>query len=99
MALAKEEQISKELLENILESLEGGVLAIDKDCRITAFNQSAEEITGFTKEEALNEECCNVLKSELCEDACPLKQTMETGKPVYNYEIQITNKAGEQVPV
>jgi len=95
----KEDQITKEFLENIFESLEGGVLAIDKNCRVTAFNRSAEEITGFKKEEILNEECCHVLKSKLCEEACPLKETMETGKPVYNYEIMITNKAGNQVPV
>ncbi|MFC2163998.1 PAS domain S-box protein [Acidobacteriota bacterium] len=97
--MAKEDGITKELLENILESMEGGVLTIDKDCRVTTFNRSAEEITGYTREEVQGEECCNVLKSEVCEESCPLKAIMERGEPVYNYEIMITDKAGNQVPV
>jgi PAS domain S-box-containing protein len=97
--LAKEDGITKEFLESIMESMEGGVLTIDKDCRITSFNRSAEEITGYTREEAHGKDCCTVLKSEICEESCPLKETMETEKPVFNYEIMITDKAGNQVPV
>jgi len=79
--------------------MEGGVLTMDKDARINFFNRSAEEITGYTKEEALNKDCCEILKSEVCEESCPLKEILETGKPVFNYEIAITNKSGNQVPV
>jgi len=97
--LAKEGEITKEFLESILENMEGGVLTMDKDARINFFNRSAEEITGYTKEEALNKDCCEILKSEVCEESCPLKEILETGKPVFNYEIAITNKSGNQVPV
>ena len=97
--MAKEGEITKEFLESILENMEGGVLTMDKDARINFFNRSAEEITGYTKEEALNKDCCEILKSEVCEESCPLKEILETGKPVFNYEIAITNKSGNQVPV
>ena len=97
--MRKEDKITKEFLENILESMDGGVLTIDKNSRITSFNLSAEEITGFKKEEVLNKECCDILNSDLCKEACPLKETIETGKPVFNYEIMITTKAGNKVPV
>lgn len=97
--MAREDEITKEFLESILESMEGGVLTIDKDCRVTSFNRSAEEITGFRREEVKGEECCNVLRSEICDEACPLKAVMEREKPVFTYEIMITNKAGNQVPV
>ncbi len=90
---------TKEFLVNILESMDGGVLTIDKKARITSFNHSAEEITGFKREEVLNKECYHVLKNGLCEERCPLKETLETGKPVYNYEIMITNKQGKKIPV
>jgi PAS domain S-box-containing protein len=99
MALAKTNNISPELSNNILQSMEGGVLTIDKKGRITSFNRSAEETTGFKQEEVLNRECCAILKSELCEDFCPLEEVLETGKPVFNYEILITNKTGGEVPV
>jgi len=97
--LAKEKDITKEYLNNILQSIEGGILVIDKNARITWFNRSAEEITGFKKKEVLRKECCEILKSELCEDFCPLEEVLETGKPVYNYEIMITKNTGDEVPV
>jgi len=97
--LRKEDVDKKEFLENILESLEGGVLTLDKNARITSFNRSAEEITGFKREEVLNKECCDILKSDLCEESCPLKETLETGKTIFNYEIMIASKAGNKVPV
>ncbi len=95
----KLENTSREFLENLLNSLEGGVLAVDRDMRITAFNRAAEEITGLKREEVLNKECRQILKGELCEDECPMKKAMKTGEPVYSYEITITNKAGEKIPV
>ncbi len=97
--MSKETEITKEFLENILESIEGGVFTIDKNARITSFNRAAEEITGFKRGEVLNKECCDVLKSDLCQDVCPLKETLETGKTFFGYEIMITGKTGKKVPV
>ena len=79
--------------------MEGGVLTINTEGQITSFNHSAEEITGFSKEEALGKDCGDILRSKICEDACPLEMTIETGKHIYNYEIVIKNKSGEKVPV
>ncbi|MDH5384289.1 MAG: PAS domain S-box protein [Candidatus Aminicenantes bacterium] len=97
--MTKDDEITKEFIANILESMEGGVLTIDRNARITSFNHSAEEITGFKREEVLDEKCCDILKSELCEEFCPLIEVLETGKPVFNYEILITSKTGNEVPV
>jgi PAS domain S-box-containing protein len=88
-----------EILSNILESMDGGVLTVDKNARITFFNRAAEEITGFKKEEVLSQDCCEILKSELCEDSCPLEEVLKTGKPVFGYEVIITTKTGHKVPV
>jgi len=79
--------------------MEGGVLAVDRKMRIIVFNRAAEEISGLKREEVLNKECQRVLKGELCIDECPMKKAMETGEPVYSYEIMITNKAGKKIPV
>jgi PAS domain S-box-containing protein len=97
--VAKEGDFTKKLMESILESMEGGVLAMDKDSRITFFNRSAEEITGYSKEEALGKKCCDILKSEVCEESCPLEEVLEKEKPVFSYEISLTNQSGDQVPV
>ena len=94
-----ENSITKEFLENLLDSMEGGVLTVDKNMRITTFNHAAEEISGFRREEVLNKECRQVLKSDLCKDECPVKKAMETGKAFFGYEVMITNKAGKKIPV
>lgn len=97
--MIKEDELTKEFLENILESMEGGVFTVDKNARITSFNRAAEEITGFKRGEVLNKECFDILKSDLCQEICPLKETLETGKTFFSYEIMITSKAGNTVPV
>jgi PAS domain S-box-containing protein len=97
--LRKEDEITKEFLDNILESMDGGVFTIDKNARITSFNRAAEEITGFKRGEVLNKECFDILKSDLCNEACSLKEVLETGKTFFGYEIMITSKTGKRVPV
>jgi PAS domain S-box-containing protein len=97
--LSKEDEITREFSENILESIDGGVLTVDREGRITFFNRAAEEITGFKRAEVLNKECCHIIKSDLCEKACPLKETIETGKTVFNYEVMIASKLRNRVPV
>ncbi len=94
-----EDNPSREFLENLLDSLEGGVLAVDRGMKVTAFNRAAEEITGLKREEVLNKECDQALKGDLCKDECPVKKAMETGEPVHCYEVMITNKAGKKIPV
>ena len=88
-----------EFLENLLDSLEGGVLAVDRNMKVTVFNRAAEEITGLKREDVLHKECNQVLKGDLCRDECPVKKAMETGEPVYCYEVMITDKKGEKIPV
>jgi len=97
--LTAQETNTKEFLENILESMEGGVLTVDKNGRVTSFNGSAEEITGFSREEALGQDCCDILRSEICEDACPLAAVLKTEKPIFSYEVVINSKSGKKVPV
>lgn len=97
--MSKENETTKEFLENILESMDGGIFTIDKNARITSFNRAAEEITGFKRAEVLNKECCHILKSDLCQEICPLKETLESGKTFFGYEIMITSKTGKRVPV
>ncbi len=97
--MIKEDEITKEFLENILESMEGGVFTVDKNARITSFNRAAEEITGFKRGEVLNKECFDILKSDLCQEICPLKDTLKTGKTFFGYEIMITSKTGKRIPV
>ena len=92
-------QPSQERFEAVLSSISDGVFTVDQEGRIACFNRAAQEITGFTFEEVLGRPCREIFRSDICPDACALKYTMETGKPVRNLAVTIKTKEGREVPV
>jgi len=83
----------------ILDSITDGVFTVDHEWRITSFNRSAEDITGVSREEAIGHLCKDVLKADICEGNCAIRQTMETGKSTRDKVANIINAAGEQMPI
>jgi len=85
--------------DTIFNSINEGVFTIDMNRRITAFNHAAERITGVSREEAIGLFCSEVFRTNICENACPLRETIETGKPVVNAIGYIVNSEGKQIPI
>jgi PAS domain S-box-containing protein len=83
----------------ILDSVADGVFTINEKGEITFFNRAAEEITGFTKQEALGHNCFDIFRANICQTNCALKQTVNTGKEVINLPINIINKGGKEIPI
>jgi PAS domain S-box-containing protein len=83
----------------ILDALNEGVFTVGLDWRITAFNRAAERITGISRLEAVGTACCDVFHASICEDACALRRTFETGQPVVNATAHIVNNQGHRVPI
>ena len=83
----------------ILESISDGVFTVDDAWRITSFNRGAEVITGVDREEALGRPCCEVLRASLCQSDCPLRRTMQGGKPLLDIPAWFVDVEGERVPV
>ncbi len=94
-----DETSRKEFLDNILASMDEGVLTIDQDARIITFNRAAERITGYKREEVLHKKCYKVLRSSLCKGKCAGKRTLETGGSMFNYEATLRNKEGKKIYV
>ena len=82
-----------------MESLPVAVMTVDPELRITGFNSSAEEITGYSKEETLGMYCSKILQSELCKTTCPLKTILDQREPIVRTESTIRSKFGETVSV
>jgi PAS domain S-box-containing protein len=80
----------------ILDSITEGVFTVDSDWCITSFNRAAEEITGITRKKALSHKCSDILRADVCETDCALRQTMRTGKPVINRAVHIVDAKGER---
>lgn len=86
-------------LATILDSVADGVFTVDSSMHITWFNRSAEQITGFTQQEALGRPCCEIFRSSICFSACPVREAMASGKSVENREIDILNRNNREIPI
>ncbi|OPY83887.1 MAG: Transcriptional regulatory protein ZraR [Smithella sp. PtaU1.Bin162] len=82
--------------EIILDSIADGVFTVDADWRITSFNRAAEKITGVAREEAVGQLCKDVLKADICEKSCCLRETMKTGEPIVDKKVYIINADGRR---
>jgi diguanylate cyclase (GGDEF)-like protein/PAS domain S-box-containing protein len=89
----------------LLENLYDGVYFVDAERRITFWNRSAEELTGFKSEEMIGKLCCNDYLAHVdqggcstCADHCPLSTGMQKGQP-QEVELYLRHKRGHRVPV
>jgi PAS domain S-box-containing protein len=83
----------------ILDSINEGVFTVDRNWRITSFNRAAERITNVRRQDAIGRACSDVFRASICEQACALKRTFATGKPVVNTTANIISAAGERIPI
>lgn len=93
------EQNREQTQEIILDSINEGVFTVDLEWRITSFNRAAERISGIRREEALGRPCCEVFRASTCENECVLRQTMKTGKPIFNRTAYIVSDTGARIPI
>ena len=85
--------------EIILDSVADGVFTVDRDWRITSFNQAAERITRVAAEEAIGKRCSEVFHADICETGCALRRTMETGQELIDLPARILDSTGRAVPI
>lgn len=83
----------------VLDALNEAVFTVDRHWRITSFNRAAERLTGVPRDQALGRFCWEVFRADVCEQACALRRTLATGKPVYQAAAVIFNSSGERIPV
>lgn len=101
LAMAEELELkTKELIEQknrmdaIFNSNIEGTFTIDNDWNITSFNNSAERITGFSKEEAVGKKCWEIFNSSICRNGCHMERTMQLGESTIGNELHIIRKEG-----
>jgi PAS domain S-box-containing protein len=87
------------MLNNLLDYVPDGVFTVDAGWRVTFFNRAAEQITGIKRAEAVGRRCCDVFRASICENACALKQTLATRRPIVNKVVYIVNAQGERIPI
>lgn len=95
---AASETLSSDL-RTILDSINDGVFTVDEHFRITSFNRAAAEIIGISPEEALGKPCSAIFNADICEGSCALKETMATGAPLLNKQVNIQTSGNRKVSI
>ena len=89
----------REHYQIILDSIADGVFTVNLDLCITSFNRAAEEITGIGREEAIGRPCHEILRAEVCETNCLLRQTLKTENPIVNAPVYIIRADKKRIPI
>ena len=94
-----------EILRAALENLPMGVCLVDREKRIRFWNDGAERISGYLRQDVMGRRCSDVLlfkfheiREALCGDECPLAAAMRDGK-VREERAYLHHKSGYAVPV
>ncbi|NWH04660.1 sigma-54 interaction domain-containing protein [Desulfobacter latus] len=95
----KNAPLDKDTTKIILDSISDGVFTIDYNWKITSFNRAAEEITGIRRQDAIGCHCWDVFRSNMCEQGCALKKTMDQGKPFVSSSAYIINSRQKKIPI
>jgi PAS domain S-box-containing protein len=96
-SLAEKDRISN-YLNNILESVTSGVLAINLDGKVTLFNRAAEEMLGYKSDEVLGRPYQEIMAKEDKGD-CTATYLLRSKSSVVNQEKEIYARDGRKIPV
>ena len=86
----------KQYFDAVLDSMSDGVLVCDSAMRVTKFNTAAEQITGWSRTEAIGAPCPSIFHGYLCGHGCAVERTAAGSTGVHDQEVMIRHRDGEQ---
>ncbi len=82
----------------VVESISEAVITIDLEKKVTYLNPAAEIMTGFSAQEAVGQQCFDILRADVCEKRCPFDDLgLHKGSQIGD-RVLIINKSGNQLP-
>ncbi len=87
---------AREQSELILDHLTDGVIIHDLNRRILGFNKAAERITGYRREDVINQDCHEVMAGGLCGGKCAFCEGMVPPSKDVLREVEIATASGER---
>jgi two-component system CheB/CheR fusion protein len=87
-------------LEAILTSIEGGVVVVDHELRVTAWNHGAEQLWGLRPEEAQGQHLMNLdIGLPTAQLRIPLRQAMTDGGASSEVVVEAVNRRGKTIRI
>ena len=86
----------KKYFDAVLDSMSDGVLVCDSAMRVTKFNSAAEQITGWSRTDAIGAPCPDIFHGYLCGHGCAMERTAAGNDGVRDQEVMIQHRNGEQ---
>ena len=97
--LISDEDLSKELTQ-LIDTANAPIFGIDTNGNVNEWNQKAEQITGFNKDEVMGH---NLVQTRITEEfKKPVQDVLDNalkGNETSNYEVPLFTKSGERVMV
>lgn len=89
------EKIKRQRYQIILESIQEGVIAVDKEDKIILFNYAAEKIIGTNKDKVMNKKTSEIIKNSR------INQVLKKGEPELNciQNLETAIVATNRVPI
>lgn len=98
-------RFSSAFYQKLLGSVSDGVYFVNRERKITYWNESAQALTGYAPAEAVGTSCFNNMLGHvdengkpLCTNGCPLSFVMLDGQP-RTLDLYLRHKQGHRVPV
>src|SRR5205085_3772346 len=90
---------SEERYRDLVENAHDIIYSHDLEGNYTSINKAGEQITGYTREEALRMKIVQMVAPEYLEKARQMIASKHAGEKTTAYEIEIIAKDGRRVPV
>ncbi len=85
--------------QTLLDSVPEGILTVNRNLEIVSFNAAARQITGWSLDEVLGQNCQLVFPPELCENKCLIRSAIEQAIPFSAQTIYMHHKDGHAFPL
>jgi len=94
-----EAEAVQQRLASIVASTHDAVLSKDRDCIITTWNRGAEQLYGYTREEAVGMPVGRLVPEHRAGEEFEILERVLTGEQITNFETERVRKDGRQVEV
>ena len=81
-------------LSYIFDCVPDGVISVDTEMRISYLNRAAESLLDCSSEEVLGKPCCEIVHCDNGSQLCPIQESLGSGNPVVNREVDVQPHAG-----